>query len=164
MVTRIQTPAPLRAVSERGHSEVRARLGRPVGAERSDWTRLGFKHRAGSWGTWTGDDKSGCWGTRQRVGREPGQEQISATAEAVQGVGERTGVAGGPGQVLRCLPGLEARVHLLLRCLVHWSGFHGNARVFSFQIRSQRMEKDPGLGARSSGESSLCGRNGKSCG
>lgn len=152
MVTRIQTPAPLRAVSERGHSEVRARLGRPVGAERSDWTRLGFKHRAGS------------WGTRQRAGREPGQEQISATAEAVQGAGERTGVAGGPGQVLHGQPGLEARVHLLLRCLVHWSGFHGNAGVFSFQIRSQRMEKDPGLGARSSGESSLRGRNGKSCG
>lgn len=83
MVTRIQTPAPLRAVSERGHSEVRARLSRPVGAERSDWTRLGFKHRADS------------WGTRQRAGREPGQEQISATAEAVQGAGERTG--GGEG-------------------------------------------------------------------
>lgn len=72
-------------------------------------------------------------------------------------------MAGGPGQVLHGQPGLEARVHLLLHCQVHWSGFHGNARVFSFQIRSQRMEKDPGLGARSSGESSLRGRNGKSC-
>lgn len=48
MVTCIQTPAPLRAVSERGHSEVRARLGWPVRAEQSDWRRLRFKHRADS--------------------------------------------------------------------------------------------------------------------
>lgn len=102
-------------------------------------------------------------GPGSELGGSPGKSRSRPRLRQCRGWGSERGVAGGPGQVLHGQPGLEARVHLLLHCPVHWSGFHGNAGVFSFQIRSQRMEKDPGLGARSSGESSLRGRNRKSC-